>query len=128
MESKPDVSGDYVVYEDRNNGIGDADIVLYDIKTKEKVNITKDKYNQGQPKIYGDYIVWMDERRGTSTNDVIINGQQPNSDIFIYNIKTKKEKLLTGDEPQISPSISREWISFINSRQVNSIAEAIRYR
>jgi len=128
MESKPDVSGYNVVYEDRNNGSIGADIVLYNIKTKEKVNITKDKFNQGEPKIYGDFIVWMDERRGTSNNDVIINGQQPNSDIFIYNIKTKKEELLTGDEPQVSPSISMEWVSFTTSRQVNPIVEAVRYK
>ena len=70
----------------------------------------------------------MDERRGTSSNDVIFNGQQPNSDIFLYNIKTKKEKLLTGDGAQISPSISTEWVSFTTSTQINPIVEAFRYR
>jgi beta propeller repeat protein len=128
MESKPDVYGDYIVYEDRNSGTINADIVLYNIKTKKKINVTRDKYNQGDPKLYGDYVVWMDERRGTSTNDVVINGKKPNSDIFIYNIKTKEKKLLTGDEPQISPSISNEWVSYTTSRQINPIVEAIRYR
>lgn len=128
MESKPDVYGDYIVYEDRNSGTINADIVLHNIKTKRKINITRDKYNQGDPKLYGDYVVWMDERRGTSTNDVIINGKKPNSDIFLYNIKTNEKKLLTGDEPQINPSISNEWISYTTSRQINPIVEAIRYR
>ena len=128
MESDPDVYGDYIVYEDRNNGTFNADIVLYNIKTKKKINVTRDKYNQGDPKLYGDYVVWMDERRGTSTNDVIANGKKPNSDIFIYNIKTKEKKLLTGDEPQINPSITKEWVSYTTSRQINPIVEAIGYR
>lgn len=128
MECKPDVCGDYIVYEDRNGGTTNADIAIYNLKTKERINITKDKYNQGTPGIYGDYVVWMDEYRGTSTNDVIVNGKKPNSDILLYNIKTKKEKLLTWDEPQIMPSISDRWVSYTTSRQINPVVEAIRYR
>lgn len=128
MESRPDISGNYIVYENRNNGSLDADIVLYDILTKKKKFITKDKYNQGDPRVYGQYVVWMDERRGTSTNDVIVNGKMPNSDIFLYNISTKKELLITGDEPQIMPAISEKWISFVNSRQIGATVDVIEYK
>lgn len=128
MEAKPDVSGDYIVYEDRNGGNINADIILYRISTKEKINITKDKYNQGDARINGDYIVWMDERRGISTNDVFVNGKAPNSDIFMYDIKNKKEYLLTGDEPQIQPSISDGWIAYTLSRQVKPVVEVIKYK
>jgi beta propeller repeat protein len=128
MECRPDISGNYIVYEDRNNGSYNADIVLYDILTKKKTFVTKDKYDQGTPRIYGQYVVWMDERRGTSTNDVIINGKRPNSDIFLYNVSTKKERLLTGDEPQIMPVISEKWIAYVNSRQVGATVDVIEYK
>lgn len=127
MESKPDISGNYIVYEDRNNGSLAADIVMYDILTKDKTNLTKDSYDQGTPRVYGQYVVWMDERRGTSTNDVIINGKMPNSDIFLYDIKAKKEQLLTGDESQIMPAISEKWISYVNSKQIGATVDVIEY-
>lgn len=128
MECRPDISGNYIVYEDRNNGSLNADIVLYDILTKEKTFITKDKYDQGTPRIHGQYIVWMDERRGTSTNDVIINGKKPNSDIFLYNIVTKKETLLTGDEPQMMPVICEKWVAYVNSIQIGGTVDVVEYR
>jgi len=128
MECKPDVYGNYVVWEDRNNKTISADILLYNVKSKEKTYITKDEVDQGTPRIFGDYIVWMDERRGTSTNDVIINGNAPNSDILIYDIKNKTERILTGDEPQIQPAISSEWVAFILSRQVGAKIQVVKYK
>lgn len=62
----------FIVWEDRNNGSLDADIVLFDIQTKKSVYLTRDKFNQGYPAIYDNYIVCMDEKNGISTNDVII--------------------------------------------------------
>ena len=128
MESRPYVFGDYVVWEDRNNGTYDADIVLYNISTQQKTQLTHDEFNQADPEIFGDYVVWMDERRGTSTNDVFINGQPPNSDIFTYNLKTHTERLLTGDGPQIMPSISSNWVAFILSKQIGPLVQVIRYK
>jgi beta propeller repeat protein len=128
MESSPDVNGDYIAWEDRNSNTLEADIVLYDIKSKERFYLTKDKFDQGTPQIYGDYVVWMDERRGISTNDVIINGKSPNSDIVLYNIETKTERILTGDEPQIMPNISSEWVSFTLSRQVEPKVQIVKYK
>jgi len=127
MESKPDVYGDFVVWEDRNNGTYNADIILYNISTKHKTQITKDKVNQADPKIFGNCLVWMDERRGTSSNDVFVNGHPPNSDIYMYNLKTQTERLLTGDGPQILPCISTNWVAFTLSRQVDPEIEVIRY-
>ena len=128
MECKPDVYGNYVVWEDRNNGSLDADIVLFDIQTKKSVYLTHDKFNQGFPAIYENYIVWMDERNGIATNDVIINGNLPNSDIYIYDIKTKEESLLTGKEPQILPCIGSDWVGWVTSRQVDPVVEIKKYR
>ena len=128
MESKPDVYGNYIVWEDRNNKSLFADIVLYNLQSKEKAYITKDDYDQGTPRIFGDYIVWMDERRGTSTNDIIIDGKKPNSDILIYDIKNKTERILTGDGPQMMPCISSEWIAFTLSKQVNPEIQVIKYK
>ncbi|WP_434512174.1 hypothetical protein [Desulfitobacterium sp. AusDCA] len=90
-------------------------------------NITKDKFDQADPKILGDNLVWMDERRGTSTNDVFINGQPPNSDIFMYNLKTKTTRSLTGDGPQILPVISANWVAFTLSRQVAPCIQVVKY-
>jgi beta propeller repeat protein len=128
MESKPDIYGDYITWEDRNNNTLDADIVLYDLKSNKRFYLTKDKVDQGTPRIYENYIVWMDERRGTSTNDIIINGKEPNSDIILYHIQNKTEKILTGDEPQILPDISSEWVSFVLSRQVGSKVQVVKYK
>jgi len=128
MESKPYVNGNYIVWEDRNNNTIFADIALYNIDSKEKRFITKDTVDQGTPCVFGDYVVWMDERRGTSTNDVIINGNQPNSDIIIYDLKKKEERILTGDEPQIFPKISSEWVAYTVSRQVNCEIQVVKYK
>lgn len=128
MESKPDIYGDYITWEDRNNNTLDADIVLYDLKSKESIYLTKDKVDQGTPQIYGDYVVWMDERRGISTSDIYINGKAPNSDIVLYNIKSKTERILTGDGPQILPNISSEWVSFVISRQVDPKVQVVKYK
>lgn len=128
QECSPFVYGDYIAWEDRNQGKYDAEIYLYNISTKEKTRITQDKYDQRNPKIYDKYLVWMDERNGTSSNDVIINGNKPNSDIFLYDIEKKKEYRMTGDEPQVSPDISENYLVFITSRQINPEINVIKYR
>lgn len=126
-ESVPDVFGNYIVWEDRNNG-NQADIVLYDSNRKEKKQITKDQYGQSTPQIYDNYIVWMDERRGHATNDLIVNGQTPNADIFMYNLITNTEKRMTGDEVQMMPVISNNWIAYVFSRQTEPKIEVVRYK
>lgn len=128
MESKPDVYGNYVVWEDRNNGTLSADIVLYNLETKEAKHITKDEFNQGTPKVYENYVVWMDERTGSSSNDIMLGSHGPNSDIFIYDIKNGTERNLTGEGPQVLPSISSNWVVFLLSNQINPVIQAVKYR
>lgn len=128
MESKPDINEDYIAWEDRNSNTLEADIVLYNLKSNKRYYLTNDKVDQGTPRIYDDYVVWMDERRGTSTNDIIINGKEPNSDIVLYDIKNKTKRILTGDEPQILPDISSEWIAFVLSRQVGPKVQVVKYK
>jgi beta propeller repeat protein len=128
MESKPDINGDYITWEDRNSNTLEADIVLYNLKSNKRYYLTNDKVDQGTPRIYDDYVVWMDERRGTSTNDIIINGKEPNSDIVMYDIKNKTKRILTGDESQILPNISSEWIAFVLSRQVDPKVQVVKYK
>lgn len=127
MECMPDIYGNYIVWEDRNNGTLAADIVLYNIANKEKKYITKDDYHQGNPKIFENFVVWMDERNGISTNDIFIDGKAPNSDIFIYDIEKGTERNLTGEGPQILPSISSKWVVYVLSRQIGSRIEALEY-
>jgi beta propeller repeat protein len=127
MESKPYIFKDYVVWEDRNGGkMYNASIVLYNLDTKRKREIIDDEFNRANPKVNEDFVVWMDERRGTSANDVYFNGQAPNSDIFMFNLKTNSERQLTGDGPQVLPNISSSWISFVLSKQVGPQVQVVR--
>jgi beta propeller repeat protein len=122
------MQSNYIAWEDRNtNGIA-AEIYLYDIDKKEKIRITNDKFDQSTPKLFGNYLVWEDERNGISTNDVIVNGKEPNSDIFLYDIDLKKEYLMTGKEPQVMPCVSENYIAYTISRQINSEIQVIKYR
>ena len=41
MECMPDIYGNYIVWEDRNNGTLAADIVLYNIANKEKSTLPR---------------------------------------------------------------------------------------
>jgi beta propeller repeat protein len=128
QECNPCVAGNYIVWEDRNENRLEADIYLYDLERNDKIRITNERYNQAYPRIMDHYIVWMDERNGISSNDVIINNKAPNSDIFLYDIKLRREYQLTGEEPQIMPAIAGNYIAFITSRQVNPEIQVIKFR
>ena len=128
QECNADISGDYIVWEDRNNGTINADIFLYDLSTNKKRQITKERHNQANPKVYGNYVAWMDERRGGSASDVFVNGQAPNADIYLLDITTNKERRITGDEVQLMPQISSKWLAFELSRQINPQIQVVKYR
>jgi beta propeller repeat protein len=128
QECNPTIYGNYIAWEDRNTNGFAAEIYLYDINKKEKIRITDDKFDQSAPKLFGSYLVWEDERNGISTNDVIVNGNEPNSDIFLYDIELKKEYLMTGKEPQVMPAISANYIVYTTSRQINSEIQVIKYK
>ena len=46
-------------------------------------------------------------------------------DIFIYDIEKGTERNLTGEGPQILPSISSKWVVYVLSRQIGSRIEAL---
>jgi beta propeller repeat protein len=128
QECNPTIYGDYIAWEDRNTKGFAAEIFLYDINRKEKLKITNDKFNQSDPKLFGKYLVWTDERNGISTNDVMVNGKEPNSDIFLFDIEANKEYLITGKEPQILPAISSSYIAYITSRQIGAEIQVVKYK
>jgi beta propeller repeat protein len=129
----PRIWGDYIVWEDnRNDRIKDKnpewDIYLYNISSGEEKLITNAPGIHTNPSINDNKVVWEDERNGISTNDVIVNGNEPNSDIFLYDIELKKEYLMTGKEPQVMPVISSNYIAYTTSRQINSEIQVIKYK
>ncbi|MDP4091199.1 MAG: hypothetical protein Q8930_18285 [Bacillota bacterium] len=128
QECNPTIGGGYIAWEDRNTNSIAAEIYLYDISKKAKIRVTDDKFSQYDPKLFGRYLVWTDERNGGSANDVIMDGKEPNSDIFLYNIDDKKEYLMTGKEPQIQPAISENYLAYVVSRQVNPEIQVIKYK
>ncbi len=128
QECNATVYGNYIAWEDRNTNGFAAEIYLYDLNKKEKIRVTDDKFDQSGPKLFGNYLVWTDERNGISTNDVFLNGKEPNSDIFLYDIEAKKEYLMTGKEPQIMPAISANYIAYTTSRQVNAEIQTVKYK
>lgn len=128
QECNPTVYGNYIAWEDRNTNGFAAEIYLYNLNKNEKIRVTDDKFNQSEPKLFGKYLVWVDERNGISTNDVFVNGKEPNSDIFLYDIEAKKEYLMTGKEPQINPAISANYIAYTTSRQINAEIQVVKYK
>jgi beta propeller repeat protein len=128
QECNPTIYGKYIAWEDRNTNGFAAEIYLYDLSKKEKIRATDDKFDQTEPKLFGKYLVWTDERNGISTNDVFVNGKEPNSDIFLYDIEAKKEYLMTGKEPQIMPAISEYYIAYTTSRQKNAEIQVVKYK
>jgi beta propeller repeat protein len=128
QECNPTIYGNYIAWVDRNTKGFAAEIFLYDINRKEKLKITNDKFNQSEPKLFDKYLVWTDERNGISSNDVIVNGKEPNSDIFLYDIEANKEYLITGKEPQILPAISSNYIAYTTSRQIGAEIQVVKYK
>jgi beta propeller repeat protein len=63
LSSRPDVSGNVVVWADKNNG--DADIRGYDVKRDDYFWVErKSGSDQDRPSIDGNVVVWQDNRDG----------------------------------------------------------------
>lgn len=124
MEDSPDISGDRVVWVEHRDG-GDQVWVL-DLKTGQRERLTEGKVARRDVRIDGDRIVWMDERRGHATNDVVVNGQEGNADIFLYNLSSHREVRLTGDWIQMNPAVSGRRVAFIYSTQANPQAQVVQ--
>jgi beta propeller repeat protein len=88
-ENHPDISGDWIVWEDYA-----LDIYAYNIRTSERVTVTNDIIPQQWPRIDGDLLVWEDRRNG-------------DWDIYGFNLVTREEIPLIveeGDQTRGLPS------------------------
>ncbi len=102
----PELSGDYVVWEDYRNG--NADIYAYRISTGEEFRVTTDENDQQNPVIDGDYIAWEDYRNG-------------NTDIYAYQISTGEEFAVSTDEyDQSGPKIDGDYVVYKTFEGLNA--------
>ena len=95
-----DISGDVIAWSQLVTDTGDSNssldiefrnsnVYIYDIKTKEKKQITIDKAAQVNPKVWENYLIWQDNR-----NDK--NKEYPGKwSLYLYDFKTGKEKCIT---------------------------------
>lgn len=127
-EAKPHISGNRIVWNAYGRGSYNANVYVYDLTMKQKKQLTDRKEDQSMAVISGNYVAWMDERRGGSSADVIENGKKPNSDIYLLDLALNSEVRMTGDEPQILPLLSDNWLVYVTARDVNPELHAVRYR
>lgn len=94
-QKQPKIYKDKVVWTDWRNDPDDdtgveylnGDIYLYNLTTKEEIQITTDDANQEHPDIYEDIIVWDDYR---DDNNVANNWE-----IYMYDLETRDELKIT---------------------------------
>jgi len=89
--SKPDISGDWVVYSDARNG--NPDIFAYQISTAIERQITSNPGSQGTPFISGNLIVWEDRRNWNGQTNIKVQGV----DIYGYDLSTGLEFAVSAD-------------------------------
>ncbi|HWQ67792.1 MAG TPA: PKD domain-containing protein [Methanospirillum sp.] len=93
-KANPDVDGDWIAYQQLDDGREDWNIYLYNIKTQQTIQVTRDISTQINPRISGDLVAWEDNRNGKW-------------DIFMYNLKKDLTTAVTFDDvDDRSPSIS----------------------
>jgi beta propeller repeat protein len=95
-KANPDIDGDWIVYQQLDDGKADWNIYAYNINTQQLIQVTRDPATQQSPRISGDLIVWEDNRNGKW-------------DIFMYNLKKDLTTAVTFDdvddrEPSVSGS------------------------
>jgi beta propeller repeat protein len=107
----PDVSGDWVVW---NNGSSqDGDIHAYNLSTTEHVTVTQDSIPQWYPKIDGNLLTWSDGRNGAF-------------DVYGFDMETRQEfPLVTGPNHQYGQDIDGNLLTWLENigtftYQVNS--------
>ena len=95
-KANPDVDGDWIVYQQLDDGREDWNIYAYNINTEQLIQVTRDPATQQRPRISGNLVVWEDNRNGKW-------------DIFMYNLKKDLTTAITYDdaddrEPSVSGS------------------------
>jgi beta propeller repeat protein len=97
----PDVSGDWVVW---NNGSSqNGDIHAYNLVTTEHVTVTQDSAAQWYPKIDGDLLTWTDGRNG-------------DLDIYGFDMQTRQEfPLVEGSNYQYGQDIDGNLLTWLEN-------------
>ncbi|RJQ15918.1 PKD domain-containing protein [Candidatus Woesearchaeota archaeon] len=105
LQQNPEIDNNKIVwYESRN---GNNDIFVYDILTKQELQITNNSFGQQSPDISGNYVVWQDNRSN-------------NWDIYLYNLATQTERQITLDSAdQTNPSIYGNIVVWQDKRNGN---------
>ena len=108
----PKIYGNNVVWQDhRNDPDGDiggefhnADIYIFNLITKEEIQITNDPNDQLYPDIYENNVVWADFRDTTDFGSNDYN-------IYMYNLETHEEHRITDAfRSQTKPNIYGNYI------------------
>jgi beta propeller repeat protein len=97
----PDVSGDWVVW---NNGASQSgDIHAYNMATTEHVTVTQDSFAQWYPKIDGNLLTWTDGRNG-------------DLDIYGFDMQTRQEfPLVEGINYQYGQAIDGNLLTWLEN-------------
>jgi len=94
------ISNDIIAWSDLRNEkrdvdqLGDlkktnADIFIYNLKTGEQKQITKDLGTQMNPKIWGNFVIWQDNRED-------IAKEYPGKwSLYLYDLDTGREQMIT---------------------------------
>jgi beta propeller repeat protein len=103
QEHWPDVSGDWVVW---NNGSSqNGDIHAYNMVTTEHVTVTQDSIPQWYPKIDGNLLTWTDSRRGSQYRD-----------IYGFDMETRQEfPLVVSSQPAYAQDIDGHILTWYES-------------
>ncbi len=133
-----------------DTGNGDRNIFGYRLSTEEEFQITTEKHNQFQPAIYENTVVWVDMRDGVSTiygknietgreftiapdgnaqnypdiyGDIVVWSENTGNRtvIMLSKIGNEESRQITGDWPQMSPSISSAGVVWADGRDIRQM-------
>lgn len=97
--------------------LGNFDIWMYNLSTREETQVTTSESCKHYPKIYDDKIVWGDRRNG-------------DSDIYMYDLSTSKESKITNSGRAHNPGIYGDiivWEDYRNDSSRNGNSDIYMY-
>jgi len=106
--SQPEMDGEHLVFETGNPETGFSNIMLYNVRTKERTFIDPQKAAQYTPRVSGNKVVWTDGRNEDPPGNYL---SPKNGDIYIYDMDTKKiyfKVLSTGKIYQLTSEMGYE--------------------